>query len=440
MKGAGLTIGLCFLVAVLEGLDIQAMGVAAPKLGAELKLAREILGRALASSNIGLVAGASLGGWLADRIGRKPVLIAAVATFGAFTLATMFAWNYEWLFAARLGAGLGFGAALPNIMAMAAEVSAPEKRGASATMMFCGMPFGGGTVALISWLTPNQNWRVLFLIGGLAPLLIVPVLWRYLRETHVASQSMAGQKSSSALWLALVPLYAACYFLIASIGKLPGAGSLAAMPGWLAVPLTVVIAYALVHRQPLFGEGRAFVSVLLWIIFLPTLLILYLILNWLPSLVVAKGFPQGASQAAVWFNYASVVGALLCGRLLDRFGVRWPLLVSYLGLIGVLVALSQATTLPSILVLSGASGFFLIGANYALYGAAASYYPQSMRGRGSGAAVAWGRLGSVAGPLAGGYLLASGTSAGGVVASMVPFAATAAIGVFILSFLARRAD
>ena len=178
------TIALCFCVAVLEGLDIQAIGVAAPKLGAELQLARDVLGRALASSNIGIVVGASLGGWLADRLGRKPVLIASVLIFGAFTLLTMYVHSFGGLFAARLGAGLGFGAALPNLMAMAAEISLPEKRSSTATMMFCGLPLGGGTVAMISALLPQQNWRTLFLIGGLAPLLLVPALMLLMRETN----------------------------------------------------------------------------------------------------------------------------------------------------------------------------------------------------------------------------------------------------------------
>ena len=99
------TVALCFSVAVLEGFDIQAMGVAAPKLGPELGLPPPILGQALSASNIGLVLGAALGGWLADLLGRKTVLIASVLLFGLFTLATMVAPTYETLFAVRFGAG-----------------------------------------------------------------------------------------------------------------------------------------------------------------------------------------------------------------------------------------------------------------------------------------------------------------------------------------------
>jgi AAHS family 3-hydroxyphenylpropionic acid transporter len=190
--------------------------------------------------------------------------------------------------------------------------------------------------------------------------------------------------------------------------------------------------------RALFGEGRASPTLLLWLAFFPTLLILYLILNWLPTLVVAKGMDRAvAPQASLFFNWASVVGALMFGRLVDRFDARWPLTIAYAGLIASLFGLSLANTTDLILLLSGAAGFFLLGANYALYGVAPAYYPAAVRGTGSGASVAVGRVGSIIGPLLAGVLLGGGTSAAGVVAYLLPVAAVAGIAVFILSFLNR---
>jgi AAHS family 3-hydroxyphenylpropionic acid transporter len=433
VKGGAVTVGLCFLVAVLEGFDIQAMGVAAPKLGAELNLAKDVLGEALSAANIGLVLGAILGGWLADQFGRKAVLIGAVLGFGVFTLLTMHARGFEMLFLARLGAGFGFGAALPNIMALSAEVAPPGKRGSTGTMMFCGMPLGGGTVALISWLGLGLDWRHLFLIGGLAPLLLAPLIFFMMKEPPVLRER--GGASLNWRWLAVVPLYAVSYLLLAWAGTSPGMGSIGVLTPWLATLPTVVITYMILHRGALFGEGRALQSVLLWAVFFPTLLILYLVLNWLPTLVIGKGFAAQASLASVWFNAASMVGALILGRLVDRFGLRWPMMAAYAGLIASLMLLARADDLNMVMALSGAVGFFVLGANYALYGAAASYYPSVARGRGSGAAVAWGRLGSVAGPLVGGFLLQGGASTGKVVSSMTPFAVAALVGVFLLTLL-----
>lgn len=441
-NAAAITVALCFAVAVLEGFDIQAMGVAAPKLGPELKLDKAVLGQALSASNIGLVIGAALGGWLADKFGRKPVLIASVLTFGLFTLATMVAKSYETMFAVRLITGLGFGAALPNIMAMAAEVAPREKRGSTASMMFCGMPVGGGFVALISWLS-QPEWRTLFLIGGLAPLLIAPALFFLMKETRsdaAKAQAVASKpKQPWWVWGGIAVLFVLAWLLVDVVATLPAAKSIAGVAPWIAGLITLVIGYAIVHRGALFGESRAGASILLWITFFPTLLILYLILNWLPTLVVAKGYPADASQASVWFNFGSVAGALILGRVVDRFGVRWPLTLAFIALIGALMGLAAVTDKTPIMLLSAAVGFTLLGANYALYGAAASYYPEAVRGRGSGAAVAWGRFGAVAGPLAGGYLLAGGAAAGDVVNSMIPFAIMAAVGVFLLTIVAKPA-
>jgi MFS transporter, AAHS family, 3-hydroxyphenylpropionic acid transporter len=385
----GITVALCLAVAVLEGFDIQAMGVAAPRLAPEFGLSAAQMGWVFSVSNIGLVIGAAFGGWLADRVGRKPVFIGAVATFGVFTLGVALADSFSMLFLLRFLAGLGFGGALPNMMAMATELSAPGKRATTASIMFCGMPIGGGTSALLTQvLPPDMDWRALFVIGGILPVLIVPALWLLMSETLRPDER--------------------------SVAKGPAA------------------------TYVLFGGGRAKPTLLLWLAFLPTVLILYLILNWLPTLVVAKGFDRSvAPQSALAFNFVSVAGAILFGRLVDRFGTRSPLVVAYAGLIVVLMVLSTATNLGVILFLSGALGFFLLGANYALYGVAASYYPQSMRGTGSGASVAVSRVGSIIGPMLAGVLLGGGATATNVVQYMAPIAAVAGIAVVLLSFFPR---
>jgi AAHS family 3-hydroxyphenylpropionic acid transporter len=405
------------------------------------------LGTALSAANIGLVFGAIAGGWLADVFGRKPVLIAAVAIFGAFTLMTMQATSYDMLFYARLLTGLGFGAALPNVMAISADLSDPSKRGSTAAMMFCGMPVGGSTVALLSWLSsksalvpPGLNvsadWRLLFLIGGVIPLLLAPTLLLFMKETQ---KPVLGPVSlaKAAPWLAAIPLGLVCWFGLKELGAQPGFASIAGIAPWLGGVLGILGAYVIVHRGPLFGGGRSLASVLLWVIFLPTLIILYMVLNWLSTLVAAKGFPDEGSLASLIFNAASIPGALVAGLFVDRLGVRWPLTLCFLGLIGVLIALSQATSLWPILILSGGIGFFLLGANYGLYGAGAAYYPGEMRGRGSGAAVAWGRLGAVAGPLIVGLQLQNGAQPAEVVYAMVPYAVVAGLGVLALTYLAK---
>lgn len=389
-RSAGVTIALCFLVAVVEGFDIQAIGIAAPKLAPQFGLSPGQMAWIFAASNIGLVIGAIFGGWLADRIGRKPVFIAAVVIFGLFTLLTTVATTFALFVFIRFCAGLGFGSAIPNMMAVAAEVSSPERRAVTAAAMFCGMPIGGGTSALLTQvLPPDFDWRVLFIVGGVFPLLLAPALHFFMTETLKPGES---SKSNVNVWNAL------------------------------------------------FGEGRAPATLLLWVAFLPTLIILYLILNWLPTLMVAKGMgPAVAPQASLLFNFGSAAGALLCGWLVDKHDPRWPLTIAYIGLIASLFALSGATATSALVLLSGAAGFFLLGANYALYGVAPAYYPAAVRGTGSGASIAVGRVGSIVGPLLAGALLGGGMTAGGVVSYLIPFAVVAGIAVFALTYVKKQA-
>ena len=383
---ATITVALCFSVAVLEGFDIQAIGVAAPRLIPELGIEANQMGWIFSIVNIGIVIGAAFGGRLADRIGRKPVFMGAVSMFGIFTLATAFAGNFASLFIVRFLVGLGFGAALPNMMAVASEISRPERRTITAAAMFCGLPFGGGISALLTQVfSPETDWRVLFYIGGALPLVIVPALYFWMTETLQRDRAETLER--------------------APIG------------------------------EALFSQGRAAPTLLLWLTFFPTLLILYLILNWLPTLVAAQGLdPAVTPRASLWFNFGSIPGALLFGLLVDRFGARWPLATSYVALVVALALLGGSTTLGLIVFFSGAAGFFLMGANYSLYGVAAAYYPQAVRGTGSGASVAVGRVGAVVGPMLAGTLLSQGLTATQVILAMVPAAAIAGVSVFLLSF------
>jgi MFS transporter, AAHS family, 3-hydroxyphenylpropionic acid transporter len=254
--------------------------------------------------------------------------------------------------------------------------------------VFCGFPLGGGSVAFLSQLLAQDfDWRVLFVIGGILPVVLVPALYWWLPETSTRTAPSAQPARPPVM-------------------------------------------------ESLFGDGRAAPTLLLWLTFFPTLLILYLLLNWLPTLVVAKGLDKSlASQASLAFNYASIAGALLLGWLTDRMGPRWPMMLAYGGLIGALIALASATELSALVLWSGVAGFFLLGANYALYGVVTSYYPAAMRGTGSGASVAVGRIGSVAGPFLAGALLQTGVSAVQVLQYLVPAAAVAGVAVFFLTFI-----
>lgn len=379
-----------FAVAALEGYDIQAFGVAAPHLAPELGLGPAQLGWAASAAMAGLVLGAFAGGWAADRTGRKPVLIVSVLAFALFSLATAFAPDQGLLLAARFLTGLGFGGAMPNLIALAVEISPPGRRAATTSAMFCGMPAGGAAVALFArYAGPGLDWRSIFVVGGVLPLLIVPAIAFLMPETRPDHAPGADRRLLRAL----------------------------------------------------FAEGRAAPTLLLWAVNILTLIVLYLMLNWLPTLVVAKGLTAAdGATASLAFNLVGVVGALVLGLVVDRVGVRWSLAAAYLALAAAMAALDAASGLAPILVFSAAAGFLVLGAQYALYALAPRLYGPQVRAAGAGAAVGIGRFGSIIGPLLAGELRQAGWTAGQVLGALAPVALAAAGAILALTVLARLSD
>jgi AAHS family 3-hydroxyphenylpropionic acid transporter len=364
------TIGVCFLAAILEGYDIQAFGIAAPKLVAALALSPAQQGWAASAAMIGLVFGAFSGGKLADAIGRKPVLLLSVALFGACSLWTATSDSFLALLPARFVTGLGFGGAYPVLISIAADVSPPSRRSAATCALFCGMPAGGSLVSLFANIAGEQlDWRMIFIVGGAIPLAILPLLWFFLSETRTAHADGASPK--------LLPA--------------------------------------------LFGNGRAAATILLASASFLALVVLYLILNWLPSLVVAKGHLSGEGAAASFaFNITGVIGALLLGVFADFAGVRRALLLAYGTILVSLYLLGAAQSVIMIVVYSGLLGLFASSVSFVLYGLAPALYPSGVRAAASGAIVGAGRFGTIAGPLLAGQLRQIGWSAESVIDAMLP--------------------
>ena len=187
-----LTIGLCFLVALMEGLDLQAAGIAAGGIAQAFALDKMQMGWIFSAGILGLLPGALVGGMLADRYGRKRILIGSVALFGLFSLATAIAWDFPSLVFARLMTGVGLGAALPNLIALTSEAAGPRFRGTAVSLMYCGVPIGAALAATLGFAGANLAWQTVFWVGGVVPLILVPLLMRWLPESTV----FAGEKQA----------------------------------------------------------------------------------------------------------------------------------------------------------------------------------------------------------------------------------------------------
>lgn len=386
-----LTTALCYVTAVLEGLDLQAAGVAAPKLAPAMGLSPGDLGWFFSASTFGLLLGAMVGGRLSDRLGRKAVLVASVVIFGLLSLATAFASSVEMLIAARFLTGIGLGGALPNLVALVAENSRPERKNASVGLLYAGLPSGGAIASLISLLGPNGNWQEIFIVGGLAPLIVAPVLAFLLPD----SRQQALERES--------------------LGQLKPPGV----------------------ATTLFAEGRAPRTLLLWLGFFLALLTFYLLLNWLPTLLIGRGLPRhDAALVQMSFNVMGALASIGAGALMDRLDLRVMAAGSFtLAAGGLALLVVTPPYLAACLVTGGVVGMTMSAAQALLYAITPTNYPTVARGTGVGAAVAVGRLGSAAGPLLAGVLLGSGRTPTEVLMTLAPIVLASGLTITLLAQL-----
>ncbi|NCE89378.1 3-(3-hydroxy-phenyl)propionate transporter MhpT [Pseudomonas sp. L13] len=380
------TIGLCFIVALFEGLDVQSAGIAGPAIAAHFGLSPSMMGAVFSASIIGLLPGALVGGWLADRLGRKRVLIVAVIIFGMFSLATAMAWSFESLLMMRFLTGVGLGAAMPNLIALASEAVEQRSHGQAVSIMYCGLPLGGAIAVLISNADLEDSWKAVFYVGGVGPLLVVPLLCLWLPESAVYHAQKERDHCARRPYL-----------------------------------------------RVLFQQGAARSTLLLWVSYFFTLMVLYLLQNWLPSLMMSQGLVRSdAGTVQVALNLGGAIGSLLMGLLMDRWRVTALIVSMYLGTVAALAGLGFSSQFYSMVIAAFAAGFFSIGSQLVLYALAPRFYPTGIRGTGVGSALAVGRLGSMSGPLVAGQMLAAGSGGAMVLMAATPGIVVAAAAMLFL--------
>ncbi len=382
------TLFMCFCIAILEGFDIQSIGVVASSVQAEFGLSKGELGWIFSAATLGMFPGAIVAGRLSDKIGRKNILIFSVALFGVMSLATAFTNNFSSLVIVRFLTGIGMGGALPLMIAMSSE-SVPERWSATAvSVMYAGVPFGAGITAVIAGgFTGIGEWKNIFYLGGLTPIAIVPLLFFFLKETYTKKQATKDDLKENTDF-----------------------------------------------KFILFGEGRTATTIQIWLSFLGTLIVLYFILNWLPVLMQNNGLSmKSASNIQVAYQVGGVCGVLILGWLLSNIKLRSVVIMIYIGILIGLSALTFSKSLTALILASGISGFFITGGQSALYALAARAYSKSMRGTGVGVAVAMGRIGSFVGPLLAGVIFSYNSNSSFVIGSSIPVILIAGIAAILLA-------
>ncbi len=375
---------MCCLAAVCEGFDLQAPGVTAPVLRGVFHMSPSQTGTFLSMSTFGMMLGALIGGRLSDRIGRKWVLIGSIATFSVLTVFTVLATSTQMLYWIRLATGLGLGGALPNLVALAMESVAPERRSTAVGLMLAGPAIGGALASLLAAVAATpQQWPMVYYAGGLVPFfLIVPLLIAFIPNRPVVTEA-----------------------------------TIEATPGTL---------------KALFGEGRAMRTLAVWLGLFSILLVLFVLLGWLPTLMVDRGLsrPQ-ASLVQLIFNLSAIPGSILSGLVLDYVLRRRKslfLAAAFVAAMGSILLLAGLPATLGIMLLGAAfAGISVIGGQTIIYALTPTCYPRWGRGTGVGFAVAIGRFGSAGGPLLTGYLVAFGLTSAQALMTLLPIIALAGI-------------
>ncbi|MGY3347314.1 MULTISPECIES: MFS transporter [unclassified Bradyrhizobium] len=406
---------LCAWIALLDGFDTQAIAYVAPVIAEQWGIAMAGFGPIFGAGLAGLAVGAFVLSPAADRFGRKSVILLSVLLFGIFAAVTARATTLNELLVYRFLTGLGLGGAMPNIVALTSEYAPKRMRALLIAIMFCGFPLGSTIGGVISApLIGAFGWQAVFVVGGVLPLLTLIVLFAWLPESirYLVTRDVADSRIAELL-ARLDPAIS------------PAAAGRYVVPGSRAsgFPVTKLLA-----------EGRASMTVLLWVAFFMNLLVMYFLVNWMPSLLKASGLPLAvAILSTAVLNAGGVVGAIVLGRFVDRLDPYLVLggayLASALFIAGIAFGSGHVWTL---MVSTFLAGFGVVGAQIGMNALAAGLYPTEIRSTGVGWALGVGRIGSIIGPVAGGVLLGFGWTAQSVVLTAAVPALLAGLAVLAL--------
>jgi AAHS family 4-hydroxybenzoate transporter-like MFS transporter len=383
-----LVTAMCALVVFLDGFDTQAIGYVAPAIVKTMGIARPALAPVFAASLVGLMFGALIGGPLSDRFGRRPVLLSGMCLFGLLSLATATADSVQSLLVLRLLTGLGLGCVMPNAIALTSEFAPERLRSTAVMVMFCGFSLGaalGGLAA--AGLIRTWGWQSVFVVGGVLPIAATLLLAKALPESVRFLVMRGGREDAVRRTLARID------------------------PGFVVGPKTRFIADGQ-HAQrfpvgQLFAGRRALLTCLLWVVFFMSLMDLYFLSNWLPTVINDAGIPVG--QAAVitaMLQVGGTVGTLALGRVFDKVAPFKALAAIYfLAAVFVVAVGMSAHSIPLLVASIFGAGFCVVGGQIGANALAAKSYPTEIRGTGVGWSLGIGRIGSIVGPVAGGFLM-----------------------------------
>ncbi len=413
---------LCMLIAAVDGFDAQVIAFVGPELRDLFSIAPEKMGWLFSSALIGLAVGALGFSPLADRIGRKPVILLSCIIMGVFSIATAFSESFTHLLIFRFLTGLGLGGAMPNINTLTAEYSPARFRATLMTLMFIGFPLGaalGG--AFSAKIIAAFGWQSVFILGGVLPLLLSVLLIFFLPESL---RFMAVKKASAKKIAATLSKAVKSYtvnqqhaFFVSSGNRDEDASDSSPMQ--------------------LFQSGRAKKTGLIWLIFFSNLLVMYSYVNWMPSLMSDAGMSlENAIFITVMSNIGGMIGGIVLAPLVDRIGATRVLITAYILASVCIPLIGYSVNTATLAYFFGfLSGAMLIGSQFCMNALVVNYYPTSIRSTALGWSLAVGRVGAILGPIVIGSVVSLKIPLTSLLTGMGLPALICAAAVFALSFL-----
>ncbi len=410
-------IGLCALVALLDGMDTQSIGVAAPLIAERFGMTRPQLAPVFSAGLVGAAIGAFAFGPLADRFGRKRFLALACVVFGVFTAATAQCTSFDALLVCRFLTGLGLGGALPCFVALASEFAPARLRATAVTVTWAAFPLGGMLGGFLNAaLIERFGWQAIFYVGGVAPLLVAGLLARWLPNSlRQEYGSAAGQ---------------------ARLAQMARRMFGTTFPPGTRFHTREVEAREQPVRQ-LFAAGRALNTLVLWVPFFMAFGTLTVVVLWTPALLGLYGIPPAATAKVVACNgIGAALGMAVAGTLMRRLGpVRALVPALLLGALATAALGQNASSVPLAALYTGLVGLFVGLGAAGVVALAALIYPDPLRSTGTGWAMGAGRIGQAVAPLVAGALLARQWSVPDI---LLAIAAAPAAGALFIVLLRRE--
>jgi AAHS family 4-hydroxybenzoate transporter-like MFS transporter len=411
----------CFLIALIDGVDSQVISVTGPAMVSEFGIGRAALGPIFSAAPWGGLVGSMLFGPCADAWGRKRFLIGCSLLCGIATVAMPLATSASGILVLRAVTGFGLGGAGPCFLALATEYAPRRFRAGMVTIIWAALPASGILNGLFgAFVVDDFGWRSIYYGSGAATLVITLAMLVTLPES--VSFLVARGADAARIRPILDQL---------AVGDVDPAPTrfIVNEPRHEGVPV-----------KHLFDEGRATMTILLWLAFIASYFALLATLIWTPGLLKGTGMSTAAASLALTSNnIGGLIGTILIGQLVDRFSSHGALALTFLG--GALATAFLGIAAPAfwpVAILSAAAGLLVGGGIGGLIALTALAYPTFMRSTGIGWALGLSRFGSASGPLIVGILVGSAWSSSAIFALLGAMALVVALVIIAMGMQQRR--